>query len=144
MNKRQKAREYTSPIIEELNKRIDPVRYKRTEKQMMLAAKIDEAISEKFGTKVAFAEKIGKKPSEITKWLSGFHNFTLNTLLDLEQYLGIEILFVEEPEKINPLYIINLSIPENNYSTYSQGYSFKSVNSIMISEPSSNYITENI
>ena len=39
-------------------------------------------------TKKQFAEALGKKPSEITKWLSGQHNFTIRTLAMLTTFFG--------------------------------------------------------
>ena len=33
-----------------------------------------------------FADSIGKRPSEVTKWLSGQHNFTIRTLAMLSAY----------------------------------------------------------
>lgn len=43
-------------------------------------------------TKKQFAEAIGKKPSEITKWLSGQHNFTIRTLAMLSNFFGTPII----------------------------------------------------
>ena len=37
-------------------------------------------------TKKEFADSIGKRPSEVTKWLSGQHNFTIRTLAMLSAY----------------------------------------------------------
>lgn len=45
--------------------------------------------------KVKFAEQIGVAPSEVTKWLSDTHNFSLQTLCKIEQHLDIKI-FAEE------------------------------------------------
>ena len=39
-------------------------------------------------TKKQFAEALGKKPSEVTKWLSGQHNFTIRTLAMLSTFFG--------------------------------------------------------
>jgi transcriptional regulator with XRE-family HTH domain len=40
------------------------------------------------------AQKMGKNPSEINKWLSGTHNFTLKTIIRLETLFGESILSV--------------------------------------------------
>jgi transcriptional regulator with XRE-family HTH domain len=37
---------------------------------------------------------MGKKPSEISKWLNGEHNFTLRSLAKLEAELGEPIITV--------------------------------------------------
>lgn len=39
-------------------------------------------------SKKQFADALGKKPSEITKWLSGQHNFTIRTLAMLSVFFG--------------------------------------------------------
>lgn len=39
-------------------------------------------------TKKQFADALGKKPSEVTKWLSGQHNFTIRTLAMLSCFFG--------------------------------------------------------
>jgi transcriptional regulator with XRE-family HTH domain len=44
-----------------------------------------------------FADKVNKRPSEITKWLSGNHNFTVETLFEIEEKLGIKIINLSEP-----------------------------------------------
>lgn len=43
-------------------------------------------------TKKQFAEALGKKPSEVTKWLSGQHNFTIRTLAMLSNFFGKPII----------------------------------------------------
>ena len=44
------------------------------------------------------AKALGKTPSEISKWLSGTHNFTLKSIQKLEFHLGHPILkVVTEP-----------------------------------------------
>ena len=38
------------------------------------------------------AEKLNKRPSEISKWLSGTHNFTIYTLYDIAKTLNVEVI----------------------------------------------------
>lgn len=45
-------------------------------------------------TKKQFAEALGRRPSEITKWLSGQHNFTIATLSMLSSFFGQPIVSV--------------------------------------------------
>ena len=42
------------------------------------------------------AQKLGKHPSEINKWLSGTHNFTFKTISRLEIIFGESILSVAQ------------------------------------------------
>ena len=45
-----------------------------------ISDRIDFLMHEKGLTKKQFADAIGRRPSEITKWLSGQHNFTIAML----------------------------------------------------------------
>ena len=65
---------------------------KRTENRMLLAQKIDMGIKAKGWNKTKFAKEIGKKNSVITRWLSGTHNFTIDTLTDIGGLLGINLI----------------------------------------------------
>ena len=53
-----------------------------------IADRIDALIKKKKKdlTKKEFADSIGKRPSEVTRWLSGQHNFTIRTLAMLSAY----------------------------------------------------------
>lgn len=41
------------------------------------------------------ADKLGKKPSEISKWLSGLHNITLESIIKMEIALGEDIIMTD-------------------------------------------------
>jgi len=95
-----KAEEYTSPIIDEILSSISPTDLYRTEQRMLLAAKIADAIKIKGWKNIDLANKMKKNPSEISKWLSGTHNFTIDTLSDIEMILGIQLLNTGEKPDI--------------------------------------------
>jgi transcriptional regulator with XRE-family HTH domain len=57
---------------------------------------INSILKEKNWTQKHLSEKLGKKPSEINKWLKGEHNFTLRSISKLEAELGEEILIVPQ------------------------------------------------
>ncbi len=59
-----------------------------------IADRLDSLIKEKGLTKKEFAEAIGKRPSEVTKWLSGQHNFTIRTLSMLSAFFGQSLIKV--------------------------------------------------
>ncbi|MDE5572603.1 MAG: helix-turn-helix transcriptional regulator [Muribaculaceae bacterium] len=46
-------------------------------------------------TKKQLADAIGKRPSEVTRWLSGEHNFTLSTIAMLSSFFGKPIITVK-------------------------------------------------
>lgn len=89
MNKGTKR---TSAIIRKIQERRNPIEFRRTRGKMWLAAKIAEGIEKKRWTKTEFAIAIDQTQSTISRWLSGHHNFTVDTLNDIEYILGIELL----------------------------------------------------
>lgn len=62
---------------------------------MEIAARIDDLLQQKGWTGADLARAFDKSPSEISRWLSGTHNFTLETLAKLEAVLGAPILRIE-------------------------------------------------
>ncbi|MCC5906730.1 MAG: helix-turn-helix transcriptional regulator [Balneolaceae bacterium] len=79
-------------LLNELLESITPEEQAKTDKKMILATKIANAIKAKGLKKYEFAEILGKQPSEISKWLSGTHNFTIDTLMDIERILSVQLL----------------------------------------------------
>jgi len=59
-----------------------------------IVVRVNELMKEKGWTQKELAEKMGKKPSEINRWLKGEHNFTLRSIAKLEAELGEPILSV--------------------------------------------------
>jgi len=119
-----KAETYNSPLIDGLLQEISPEELERTEKRMLLAARIDEAIKAKGWKKKDFAEAFGKTPSEITKWLSGTHNFTSDTLFDVERVLNMKLIKLDnkQPEILKTYILNNITIkssqePQNYWGT---------------------------
>ncbi|HET8865923.1 MAG TPA: helix-turn-helix transcriptional regulator, partial [Gracilimonas sp.] len=87
-----KKNTYESELLNELLEGITPEEQDKTTKKMMLAAKIAEGIKKKGLKKKEFAALLGKGSPEISKWLSGTHNFTIETLMDIERALSIKLL----------------------------------------------------
>ncbi len=87
-----KAREYHSTIIEELQKQMRPEKREQVKKRMLLAARIDDKLQERGLSNQEFAYMMGKKASEVSKWLSGMHNFTTETLWEIERVLHIQLV----------------------------------------------------
>lgn len=59
-----------------------------------ISDRIDFLMHEKGLSKKQFAEALGRHPSEITKWLSGQHNFTIATLAMLSSFFDQPIITV--------------------------------------------------
>lgn len=93
-----KPKRQTSAAIQQLQLSRSAAAFEKTKKQMMLAAKIQDAIKEKRLNNSRFALLMDQHPSVISKWLSGTHNFTSDTLFDIEEVLGISLVVVTEPK----------------------------------------------
>jgi len=59
-----------------------------------IADRIDYLLKKKGMTQRMLAKQLGKNESEISKWLTGRHNFTTNTLARLALALGEEVVSV--------------------------------------------------
>lgn len=59
-----------------------------------ISDRIDFLMNERGLSKKQFADALGRRPSEITKWLSGQHNFTIATLGMLSAFFGQPIVTV--------------------------------------------------
>jgi hypothetical protein len=71
------------------------------------------------------------QPSIITRWLSGKHNFTIETLFQIEDCLGIKLLAIETPE----LNSVNLHLRVNsNQAVFNQEKAFPGFTSINLRE----------
>lgn len=89
-----KTQRKPSVALTEIVNSIDGDKLRRTKERMLVAAKIADALNVKGISQRRFAEMIGRSKSEISAWLSGDRNFTLDTLSDIEACLGIELLNV--------------------------------------------------
>lgn len=61
---------------------------------MDISEKIANTLKEKGLTQKDFAKMMGKDNAEITRWLSGTHNFTLRTLSKISTALDIDLISV--------------------------------------------------
>ncbi len=87
-----KPRKYDSPTIKRIAARIPKELSEQNDRRMGLAVKIAETLRSRGITNQEFAFMMGKKPSEVTRWLSGTHNFTTETLWQMERVLKIQLL----------------------------------------------------
>ena len=62
--------------------------------EFAIANRIYELMTKRGLSKIAFAQALGKRPSEVTKWLSGQHNFTLRTISMLSAFFNEDLISV--------------------------------------------------
>lgn len=100
----QTPRKRKSELLNKAISQIDPAEKARVTQLMALSVRISEALEKKGWSKSQFASLMRKEPSEVTKWLSGTHNFTANTLTDIGLVLGINFFQEERPEVVQDQY----------------------------------------
>ncbi len=79
-------------VLNQLLHDITPTEQHRVDNKMRIAVKIKEAMETKGWKKVDLAKALNKEKSVITLWLSGTHNFKIDTLSDIERVLQVKLL----------------------------------------------------
>jgi transcriptional regulator with XRE-family HTH domain len=98
MNEAKPAEEHHSEFLNSLLQAITPEDQEKTDNRMLLASRIDDARQAKGWSKKQFAKEMKQLPSVISKWLSGTHNFTADTLFDIGKKLDIELVVLKDRE----------------------------------------------
>lgn len=62
------------------------------ERNLEITQKVCVILKNRGIKKNEFAKMLDKKPSEITKWLSGLHNLTLKSITKMEVALGVNLM----------------------------------------------------
>jgi transcriptional regulator with XRE-family HTH domain len=61
-------------------------------KNLALIDQIYQILDEKGWTQKVFARELGKSESEVSKWMTATHNFTMSSISKIEAVLGQEVL----------------------------------------------------
>lgn len=83
-----------SLIFEKAIGRISDEKLSEIRLSVEIVERIDNLMQKQHINQKQLAQQLGKNPSEINKWLSGTHNFTLKTIIRLENLFGEPILNV--------------------------------------------------
>lgn len=59
-----------------------------------IAERLDAILKEKGITQHELARRLGKRDSEVSKWLTGRHNFTTSTIARIEQAVGERLISI--------------------------------------------------
>ena len=86
------TRRKPSASLTRIMNNIDEDKLRRTRDRMLDANKIADALKAKGISQKKFSEMTGRSESEVSEWLSGDRNFTIDTLSDIKKYLGIDLL----------------------------------------------------
>lgn len=84
----------TSRTLEEMLGPIPTNVQEEVDLSFEISDRIDTLMRQRGLSKKQFADALGRRPSEITKWLSGQHNFTISTLAMLSTFFGQPIITV--------------------------------------------------
>lgn len=81
--------------LEEIFEELPKEKREETRLSFAISNRVDTLMKENGYNKKQFAEALGKRPNEVTRWLSGEHNFTISTIALLSTFFGKPIISVE-------------------------------------------------
>lgn len=85
--------------ISNFNKSTEPDIHRFVEINLNIVEEIYAIMERKNITQKDLAQKLGKKESEISKWLTGMHNLTLRSIARLEVALGEDLILTSSKAK---------------------------------------------
>lgn len=80
--------------LKEIFNEIPVEKREETRLSFAISNRLAALMQERGLNKKQLAEALGKRPNEITRWLSGEHNFTISTLAMLSTFFGKSIIKV--------------------------------------------------
>lgn len=83
-----------SSIIEARRAKVSPEVRRRVNLSFLIVDRIHSILEQRGLLQKDLASMLGKKESEISKWMRGTHNFTIETISQIEKVLGEPILQV--------------------------------------------------
>ena len=63
--------------------------------EFAISNRIYDLMTKRGLSKKELSQALGKRPSEVTKWLSGQHNFTIKSLFILSSFFGEPLVSVQ-------------------------------------------------
>ena len=89
-----------SSILENRRRQVNPEIRESVDLSFQIVDRIHEILVEKGLKQKDLALLLGKKEAEISKWMRGTHNFTIDTLVTIERALQAHILQVIHQEEV--------------------------------------------
>lgn len=90
-----KKEEGTWKLVEQLIDAVPTEQKKQFEYSNDISDRLDALLKERGISQRGLARMTGKRPSEVTRWLSGQHNFTLATIAKLSVVLDYDFIIVK-------------------------------------------------
>ena len=89
-----------SSILENRRRQVNPEIRESVDLSFQIVDRIHEILVEKGLKQKDLALLLGKKEAEISKWMRGTHNFTIDTLVTIERAIQAPILQVIHQEEV--------------------------------------------
>ena len=89
-----------SSIIEARRKHVNPLVRQNVDLSFQIVDRIHEILMAKGLRQKDLALRLGKKEAEISKWMRGTHNFTIDTLVSIENALRAPIMQIIHHEEV--------------------------------------------
>lgn len=81
-------------ILEERRKSVNPETREKVSLSFQIVDRIHEILVQRNLRQKDLAEMLGKSEAEISKWMRGTHNFTIDTVVSIEEALQAPVLQV--------------------------------------------------
>ncbi len=125
----KKPEEIEIPLFDEIlgNAKKDSILF--VENSLAIANQILQSLDNKGWNQKELADKMGKSEAEISKWLSGFHNFTIRSISKIEAVLGEKIIYTHSRFKEEFFVDFQLSdIYNTNLDNYNMNNKISGIN----------------
>ncbi|MEI6348158.1 MAG: helix-turn-helix transcriptional regulator [Bacteroidota bacterium] len=86
-------------LIEKIRNEITEDIKREVDLSFEISDRISEILAKQNKTQRDLAKSLHKSEAEVSKWMHGTHNFTINTIAKIEMVLGEKILNVSKQEK---------------------------------------------
>lgn len=94
-----------NPLFEQCLADVAPETREEVRLNMDIANRIYDLLKAKKMTQREFAALMGKRESEISRWLTGSHGFTTTTLAKISAVLGEPVVEVKKESKTKYVYV---------------------------------------
>jgi len=114
----------TKSVVQRLRERVKPENRIFVRKNLDISNQVYVLLEQKGWSQKDFAQKLGKNESEVSKWLTGLHNITLQSIAKMEAVLEADIIItpLEACEKYKTIEYITLTVSANSNELPTKGF----------------------
>ena len=94
---------YIDPLFQEMLNQVPKEKRRESELSYGIARRIYEVLQRKGWSQADLARVTGKREAVVSRWMSGTHNFTIQTLSEIETAMGEEILSVKQYRRLSDM-----------------------------------------